>query len=362
MYDPPISRPPITVDEVLARNPRPPRIAPLPPPPYSGNGQAHRCKVAFAVESMKRHMTDEGWQIMEGLGESGYQLVGYQLPIPSTDVAHIVSSMDPGTVVLQDKREWDVSPRDFREPRARFLNVQALRPRHDIFKLTILKDAQQRPDYHRQSAEEIGCHAWIIYYHPRIVHHLCPYTRSSHLLRTYHTLNPLHVPPYDPASPRNGCLLSGAVNAFYYPLRARLAENVSHLPATTLMQHPGYHRKGSATPGFLQDLSRYKVAICTASKYGYVLRKLIEATACGCRVVTDLPSDEVVPEIEGNLIRVHPDSTVEEVARVVRWAQDTYDPPTQEKYAALALTRYSHVNMCRKLAMDIDRLRSMYSP
>lgn len=342
--------------------------APLPAPAYTGATVDHRAKVGLAVESMRSHMTDEGWQIFAGLEHAGYVLAGDKLVITLNngravrglkDVEEILKHLNPGTLVVQDKREWDLGYRDFRDPSATFTNVGSLRRRNDLFKLTILKDAQQRPAYHAESAAEMGVHAWVVYYHPALVTYLAPYTRCAHLIRTYHTVDAALVPAYQAAG-RHGCLLSGASSGAY-PLRQRLIRALGNMPDVHYKPHPGYHRKGCETPQFLQILSHYKVALCTASRYGYALRKIIEATACGCVVVTDLPADEVLPEIDGNLVRVHNGATAAQVYEVVRRAIDGYDPSSQERYAQAAKAWYDYRIMSTRLADNIEHLRMNYS-
>jgi hypothetical protein len=345
--------------------PPPPSICPpLPPPLYipqpenepTGGG------ICLAVESMRHHTTDEGWQVMAGLASTGYELCGAYLPINSTDVDWILDVTRPSVCVVQDKREWDVPKGDFRDPAARFQHIESLKERHDIFKITILKDAHQRPGYHRQSADEMGVHAWIVYYHPVIVKHLAPYVRSEHLIRTYHTVDAGLVPAYT-AHGREGCLLSGALSGVY-PLRNRLAKMFKgpEPPSNwTFLHHPGYHRKGCATPAFLRTLSRFKVAICTSSIYGYALRKIIESTACGCRVVTDLPADDVLPEIDGNLTRIDPSTPSAEVVRLVESLAMDYDPVAQKRWADAALLWYDYRVMGKRLADKIELLRMTYN-
>ena len=127
------------------------------------------------------------------------------------------------------------------------------------------------------------------------------------------------------------------------------------------MPHPGYHRQGCATPVFLKALSQYKVAICTTSIYGYALRKLCEATAAGCIVVTDLPVDEVLPVIDGNLIRLHPDTPTKEVAALLRRLYEGYDPERQRFFSEQACEWYDYRAMGIRLAADIERLKNAYN-
>lgn len=319
-------------------------------------GESH---VALAVESMRRHMTSEGWEIMLALEHAGYVLHGHNIGPSLTDVPTILNHENPSVIVMQDKREIDGITADrSMNPAMRFNNLEALKHRPDVFKLTILKDAQHNPAYHRASMEEIGCHAVIAYYHPVTVAHLAPYVRRENIVRTYHTLDRNLVPPF--SAERRGCLISGAVSKVY-PLRRRLIDNVKKLPQTNVLRHPGYRRLSCATPEYLQTLSRYKVSICTSSVYGYLLRKVIESTACGCIVVTDLPTDERLPEIDGNLVRVHPNISVDDMTELLALKLNTYDPALQESYSRLAMAYYDYRVMGVKLANDIEAMRKGYN-
>ena len=139
-----------TIKEVIEQLPKP-IINQLEPPPYVPSSH-NQGKFAFAVSSMKDHMSDEGWQIMQGLYESGYKLCGYNLSNPETNVKKFLCNHKPRTLVVQDKREWDVLRKDFREREAQFTNIGHLGEDNSIFKVTILKDAHQRPEYHSSSA------------------------------------------------------------------------------------------------------------------------------------------------------------------------------------------------------------------
>jgi len=335
-----------------------PDIEQLPQPDYKKICGGR--KIFLAVEDMKRHMTDEGWQIAEALEYNDYTLCGHDL-YGDRRIPVLLNQIDPSVVVVQDKREWDVRPGNFRNPDARFLNTEHLATRKDIFKLTILKDSHQNPEYHRQAAEEIGCHAWITYYHQDIVSHLAPYTRPQHLIRTYHSINKDIVPEFNVLR-KNKSLLSGAMS-HHYPLRSLIKNNLLNNRASTtidLLQHPGYHRDGSNTPGFLDMLNHYKVAVCTSSVYGYALRKLIEATVCGCLVLTDLPHDEVLPGIDDNLIRVHPQTSYMKILEIVKDLYEEYDYDRQRYFANVAKELYDFRVQGKELASRIKDLRECY--
>jgi len=325
----------------------------LPRPAFMPNSSTER--VVLGVESMKRHMTDEGWQITNGLACQGYRHCGYNLDYPQTNVCKIIEHTNPGIVVVQDIREWDVQPGNFRESEARFENITALQD-HNSLNVTILKDAHQNPLYHRQAAIDMACHAWIVYYHPRIVKCLAPYVREQDLIRTYHSLNPDDIPLWN--NQREGVGMSGAMSSVY-PLRQRIRQFQAKLNMTWLT-HPGYHRKGCCTPEYLQFLSRFKVAVCTSSRYGYALRKIIEATAVGCRVITDLPVDDVLPEIDSNLIRVHPDINIKSLQCVLEEATANYDYERQYDFACKATVRYNYNTVTSYLADALEAKRMEY--
>jgi hypothetical protein len=341
------------VADVLASIP--PRGGPaetklLPLPAYSPDPLRVN-RIGLAVESMKKHTTDEGWQIFDGLQQTGFTLCGHGLPVDLTDVRRIMVSTYPRIAVVQDKREWDFPVGDFRDPQAHFENVECLGKEPHCFKLTILKDAHQRMAYHRQSAEEMGVHAWIVYYNPDVVKALAPYVRKEHLIRTYHSLDSKLVPDYSPT--RTGCILSGALS-LTYPMRQRMVAGVGQLPDAYYLRHPGYNRIGCYTSAYLKRLAEFKVAICTSSIYGYALRKIIEATACGCTVVTDLPEDEVMPAIDGNLVRVDSNVSVDEMKRLLLKLYHSYDPAVQEAFATSAKTWYDYRKVTKRLSLDIE--------
>ncbi len=95
--------------------------------------------------------------------------------------------------------------------------------------------------------------------------------------------------------------------------------------------------------------------------YGYALRKIIESTACGCRVITDLPVDEVLPEIDDNLIRVKHTIHLRAINEVIEDAITSYSPTHQKQLAEAAKKYYSVEAVGQRLASDIESIRSTYS-
>lgn len=344
---------------------------PLPKPLYEGGdvpGQSEAQfyrdhvspRLAFMVASMKDHTTDEGYQLALALRAGGYELWGHGFN-KSSDVSLGVS-YNPSVVVMQDKREWmgrTAGPGfDFKE---KFTYISELKGWDHIFRGTVLKDAHSDHDLHIEAANEIGCHFWIVYYHPDVVAAQAPYARKEHMVRTYHSVDRNIVPEFTTVRSRAG-VLSGALSRAY-PLRTRLAlewqngrlKNIDHV------HHPNYGRNHCCTPDYLRMLSTYRVAICTSSRFGYAVRKIIEATACGCTVITDLPADEIMPEIDGNCVRIDSDMTPSRVDALVGDLATGWNPIQQEIWADRAKRYYDYRVLGKKLGEDIEALRRRYN-
>lgn len=332
---------------------------PLPAPAYRPD-VSRQNKSMMALRSFEQHMTDEGWQLQEGLRLSGYRLFGKGYETGELDTKRILAASGSlAVMIVQDKREWDPALPGCFDKEAAFRNVSALRADPSVFRVTVCKDAHHNPAYHRAAADEMGCHAWITYYHERCVTRDAPYVRKEHLIRTYHSIDPAVVRSYSPLG-RQKCILSGSLQAKAYPLRHRIAEHASSMPVY-VHQHPGYHAKGSVTSEYIQLLSCFKVAICTASVYGYALRKLIEATAAGCVVLTDLPDFDQLPAIQGNMVRISKDNSMDEISSIIHRECSRYDPAKQEFFAKEALSFYDYRRRGRELAEAIDALRLRYN-
>ena len=335
-----------------------PHVEVLPKPEYDPPINPTGWKIFLAAKSMSTHTADAGWQLTQALADNHYTLCGTGLAVDELHVPTILDMTKPSTVIVQDKREWmGMTARAANKFNEKFKDIECLKNRTSMFKMTVLKDAQQKPEFHRDSADEIGCHGWITYYHPKIVKHVAPYVREEHLVRTYHTIDKDVIPPFH-ASTRTGCILSGAISQRHYPLRLRLFRTT--LPDTYKHRHPGYGCTKLWTPHYLRLLSKYRVSICTSSIYGYSLRKIVEATACGARVITDLPEDDVLPKIDGNLYRIPPDSTNDEVRDTIQFLIDTYDEDVQESYARKAQEYYDWRASGKRLSQDIEMLRRDY--
>lgn len=348
-----------TVDDVIAAVKRTHRCIELPAPPYTAAcTDDPRPRIALGVSSMRDHTTDEGDQLTEGLRHAGWRVFGHGYPEPHnlTDVRAILKMVDPAVVFVQDIREW--SGGSFRDPLAKFTNVEVLAERPDIFKVGVVKDAHNSVEMCNESFKATGVHAFQHNYHPRIVKHVNPGVRTRHLIRAWHSVEPADVPPFD-THKREGCLMSGALS-HYYPLRQRLFDNLQRLPQTTHHGHPGYRRDGCRTPELLDVMSRHKVAIVTSSIFGYSLRKFVESTSAGCVIVTDLPTDEKMPVIEENLIRVDLNILINDMKDVLNEAMMRYDPAKQMGLAERCMLHHDWRKSGVRLSEAIEATRRWY--
>ncbi len=309
-------------------------------------------RVMLAVPSMAEHMSDEGWQLALAFEASGYKLYGRGMG--GTDVKAMLDKEQPSVVFVQDEHEWNGGHLAVRGEY--FDGISALKDRPDVFKVTVVKDTHRQYESAKRNSEGIGCHAWLTYYSVDVSLRTLSWLRPEHTVRTYHTVDRDAVPVYV-AEGRKVCILSGSMGGAY-PLRTRIKD--ANLRGIDYIKHPGYGNRGTSTPGYLKQLSGYKVAVCTASKFGYALRKLIEATACGCRVVTDLPSDEVMPGIDANLVRVEPDIPMPEMGRLILDLANGYSPKFQRAMVEAAVSTYDYRIEGDRVAAEVERVRLNY--
>jgi hypothetical protein len=292
-------------------------------------------KLFLGVASLANHMTDESHQLQLGMQHHGWRLCGAQLGHYTGDVASIVDREKPDVVIIADKREWD--ERSFRHGVEAFYNLEALK---GIPTVGIIKDAQWW-----DNKRDINWDRFICYYEPHIVASLS-YRPVNRLIRTYHSIDAAAVPETE--GNRARCVLSGALLETYYPLRHRLSEG-RKVP-WDLIPHPGYHENGCHSVAYLDTLSRYQVSICTASKYNYLLRKIIESTACGCVVISNIR--ESVPYIDGNIVRIRDDASVKDVKEVVESIQ--WNKDAQTHWARICKEKYDYRYLTGVLDKEIE--------
>lgn len=290
-------------------------------------------KVFITLESFSKHMTSETHQLQQGLKNAGWEICGPGLKHDTTDCSTIVEHEKPDVCLIQDKREWD--ERSFGGGKYKLKNIDHI----GCVKGTILKDAQWAE---REWYGEIGIDFFVTYYKDaasiaNVPQHKC--------IRTYHAINKWEVPMKGHCG---GAVLSGALSDIYYPLRTRLAENGYWF----VLPHPGYGEFGNQSFRYLEELSKYKVSICTASVYDYLLRKIIESVACGCIVVTNLV--EEVPYIDEYLVRVSNDISNKQMQLVVDEAVRGWRKDIALEAAEITKERYDFRTVYKQLDGDIE--------
>jgi hypothetical protein len=130
-------------------------------------------------------------------------------------------------------------------------------------------------------------------------------------------------------------------------------------PGIDVLPHPGYHQHGTTSPLFVSRLAKYRVALCTSSIYRFALRKIFEATAAGCRVVTNLPGYDDIPWIDDNLTRVPNGISASELEGVIRNLASTWDLDQQKHYSQCARDAYNWHNETDRVANELRRFHEM---
>lgn len=148
----------------------------------------------------------------------------------------------------------------------------------------------------------------------------------------------MYLARLDLTAPRKRAVVSGALGNCY-PVRRIAFKHAATIGCDTV-RHPGYGNRGICTPGYLEMLAGYKVHIATASSYAFALRKLIESVACGCTPVTDLPAYDVLPEIDGALVRISPYADAKELCEAVARAEREWRLEERLEYARKAREWY----------------------
>jgi len=87
---------------------------------------------------------------------------------------------------------------------------------------------------------------------------------------------------------------------------------------------------------------------------------MIEATAVGCVVITDLPIDESYPAIDANLVRVPTGTSLAELTETVRCTTADYDEDRQRRLAAKAIRNYDYRALGEWMARGIEQARQEY--
>jgi len=303
------------------------------------------------------HMTDEGAQLQDGLVLAGWDIAGYGYGPSETDIPTILQHRpETRRVFVQDRRDWDaLASTGCFNPKVHFTGLEVLGTRPDLTVFTVVKDAGTVVEFQRQTCELICPAAVVVYYHPDSVYRVSPWLRTYRLVRTYHSVDRAACPPLDAHGMfRRRGVVSGAISSVY-PVRTRAAENARRL-RIDYAPHPGYGNSGCATPAYLSLLANYRVSVATASAYGFALRKIIESVAVGCTPVTNLPEYDVLPYIDGALVRISANAPLAELADAIHRADVGWDLARVNHYAALARTHYDWMVVGQRLSTALQEI------
>ncbi len=293
----------------------------------------------------RAHMTTEGDQFQEGLRAAGWIVAGAGFD-NLRDIPTILGRYQPHRIVVHDPRDWDpASSIAFRKD-VGFDRLASLRDAA-AWKAVVVKDAASSHAYQAKMYRALGADAAVTYYHQTSVWKHGDWLRAVPLIRTYHSVDADDLAEIPVTSDRRAVVVSGALSKAY-PLRQRVVRD-AHVLGVDIIRHPGYGNRGAMTPAYCRQIAGYKVAIATASMYGFALRKIIEAVALGCTVITDLPAYDVLPEIDGALVRVPPTINTPDLANVITQTVARWDFDERIGWAHTARAFYDYRSLGRRL-------------
>lgn len=307
------------------------------------------------------HTSTEGLELQLGLEHAGWTLVGAGYGPRGShpdarDVRKIIDEHRPDIVFVQDKRDWDPHFNGCFNKKVGYSNLDYLKQHPTIFKACILKDAASVRQYQQIFFDEADADAAVVYYSPSIVVRLNPWIamKKKRVVRIYHSVNRdvCDAIEFRPRERRLRCIVTGATSNVY-PLRTAVMNLALRHPQLDIkvFGHPGYGNGGSHTNSYLEEISKYRVHIATASRFGFALRKIIESVAVGAVPVTNLPVEDLLPEIDGALIRVPFQANPSHLLHAVNRADEEWNEEDRRRWAIKARQYYDY----RAAGLRLDR-------
>ncbi len=298
-------------------------------------------KLCLANIDYRLHTSDEGWQLQDGL-----RVAGWDCRYGPANVSELLDAHRPDVVFVQDVRDWlSESDISFRKD-IDFAHLEAI-GEAGLPAFTVLKDAWGWHDIQAACARHIGASyrgGILTYYRHDMIHDVAPWTRDYPLHRVHHTvdgdliMNAVANGEWQFSTHRGRGLVTGNVSPVY-PLRSKAVRHADQL-GLHVRTHPGYTNLRCDTPAYLLELMKYKVHVATASQWGCAFRKIIESVACGCTPVTNLPAEDVLPEIDGALVRIPTDIDVASLKQTIDEAEASWDFEQRLAWAQIALRYY----------------------
>lgn len=313
-------------------------------------------KIVLANKSYQTHMTSEGNELQLGLQHHGWILVGNGYD-NLTNIPDILSHYKPDVILIQDKRDWDRNhPGSFGNPNLHFDNIHVLRHQPDITKICVFKDAGSCLPYQYEHFKNVQADALLTYYHCKAIDKLNPGLPYEYI-RTYHSVDKDVINKLQSVPRKDKAVISGALGKYVYPQRTDLmltATNHMTNGCLDAYTHPGYSPDRPMTNEYLQMLLGYKVSIATCSQYQFALRKIIEALACGCIPLTNLPIWDELPVVDKYLKRFSKSDRTEQIVRQAEVLIDEYDPEVIKQQINDTLEYYDYRNLTGILNTTIE--------
>lgn len=162
----------------------------------------------------------------------------------------------------------------------------------DLPRLVVFNEAWDEGATWREIRSAAATH--VVFHHEndwRRWHRRLPVTvHLPHGAEPYAQVPALAARPWD-------CLVTGRLTASVYPLRCRLAREVSHGRLKgTVYRHPGYELSGyeavmAQHAEYRAALLQGRLGLSCSSVYRYNLAKFVELAMAGTVIVTDEPND-----------------------------------------------------------------------
>lgn len=292
-------------------------------------------KIVLANSDYKNHMTSEGNELQEGLKANDWKLCGFGYD-GITHVGKILRDYEPQYIFVQDCRDWREDSGGCFDNRVSYTNWDLL---HDYpgKKITVLKDAGSVKDYQLDFFDDINADMIVHYYHDRALKDL-GWDLECKTARIYHSIDKTKIPI---VRKTKNAIISGALGAEIYPHRTFMTERATEYGLDTL-PHPGYHNHKCYTDDYIQTLAQYKVSVSTCSVWNFSLRKIIEAVACGCVCITNLPEWDILPGIDSCLVRFNNKMKWSEIKDLIRHEVEHYDSEKAWCYQKIAMNIYDY--------------------
>lgn len=320
--------------------------------------------VCLANVDYLKHTSTEGNELQEGLRHAGWVLsgVGYD---GLRNVEAILDRYKPERIFVQDVRDWlPASNISFRKDIG-FDRMHAIGAA-GVPAFTVIKDAWGWEKEQSGLARGIRAKGIAAYYRTEMVRQVAPWIESYSVFRIHHSVDAdLIRQALSGRTERRDALVSGFLQPCY-PIREAAFREASLL-GLDVVKHPGYGNAGQDTPNYLRRLLGYKVHLATSSRWGCAFRKIIESVACGLTPVTNLPAADILPEIDGALVRIPsalaaqfqenkrpPQSALLELKEIIRYAVARWNLDERMVYAQRALHYYDWKEAGARLSRKME--------